>query len=290
MAHCLDLWVAVYLPLPVAVKRPGPDFGSGRRRRTWCAPALLLAALLAMGLAAGCSRPQAAKPDSRAATRSSDSRPEATEPAAARNYSAVAQRNVFRPLVVAPKGEEGGGGGAGEAPRGSTAGTPQPRPSQTPPQPPGPTADLAITGLTETTDGLRVLVEKISTGEGRFAGIGDNVFGLTIKSIRARAVTLTMGDKEYELKLGEKDMPGTAVASATTKPDQASATSPAGTSPQGPPGASMMSGRTDWRSMSEEQRRAAMDSRRNWWEGLSEGDRDRYRSRGGRGGPSRRSR
>lgn len=231
----------------------------------------------------GCTRSRQPKPDPAPEPTSSITGAETEGTPIAPDYQFVSERNVFRPLVVAPK-SEGGGSGEGASPstgstgRTSSSGQSGPNPSR----PPDPTADLAITGITETTDGLRVLVEKVSTGEGVYAGLGDVVFGLTVKGIGRGRVTLAQGDKEYELKLGEKEIATTpAVAQATSSPETqtGSSTSSSSSSSSTP----SFGGRMDWRNMSPEERQRAMEERRRWWEGLSESERSRYRSGSGRG-------
>jgi len=192
------------------------------------------------------------------------------------SYRAIGERDLFRPLVAAPKSAEGAGGG-GEtkggvaAKAGAKAGTNAPPGG--PPRPPDPTADLALTGIIETTDGLRALVEQISTRRGEFVAPGEQAFGFTVKTISAGVVTLAQGPRTYDLRLGAKEMPSvepTAAAPSATPTPTASST------PSGPP-----SGMPDFGGMSSDQRRQAFQ---NWWNGMSEEQRQQFRSRRGGGG------
>jgi hypothetical protein len=218
-----------------------------------------------------------------------EARTETEQTAVARDYQFVGERNMFRPLVVAPKGEGGGAGSGGSSSAPRPTGAPSASQSRSgPPRPPDPTADLAITGITETTDGLRVLIEKISTREGQYAAVGDVIFGLTVQHIGRGSVTLTQGEKEYELKLGEKEMTPTSPGTPQTV-GQSQTPTPAATASSSSSSTPSFGGRMDWRNMSPEERQRAMEERRRWWEGLSDSDRESYRSRGGRGssgGPS----
>lgn len=124
------------------------------------------------------------------------------------DYGAINARNLFRPLVVPPKaGEKAGAAGATKAGSGQPGpgGAPGPKPRPGPTTPPDPTADLALTGITESADALWVLVERISTGEGQYARIGDGVFGFTVDRIGPGWVLLRQARRSYELKLGQKE-------------------------------------------------------------------------------------
>jgi hypothetical protein len=248
---------------------------------------LFLVALVAIGTTPGCGRSRAPKADTPRTEASEPAQSEAEDGATVRDYEFVSERNVFRPLVVAPKSDSGGSASSGSQ---GTASSQSGQPPRTPTQPPDPTSDLAITGITETTDGLRVLIEKLSTRDGKYAAVGDVVFGFTVQGIGRGSVTLAQGEKEYELKLGDKETQlADAATEQTAKAEASSSAQASPTSTPTPPSTS--AGRMDWRNMSPEDRRAAMEQRRSWWEGLSEEERSRYRSRGGsgrssgRGGP-----
>lgn len=290
MLWMLGRGIAVCSRLPIAVKRCRRARCSRLARVQPALSCLLLVAFVVIGTTTGCGRSRLSKADVPGTEASEPEQSEAEVVAPVRDYKFVSERNVFRPLVVAPRGDSGGAS-SGSAPVGRKDGSsPSGRPSSAPTQPPNPTADLAITGITETTDGLRVLIEKISTREGKYAAVGDVVFGFTVQGIGRGSVALVQGDKEYELKLGEKEiqLAGSATATEqTAKPETGArdqTTSSGGPTPPGAPGT------FDWRNMSPEDRRAAMERRRSWWEGLSEEDRDRYRSRSGSGRGSDRGR
>lgn len=205
-------------------------------------------------------------------------------------YRAISERNLFRPLVVAPKsgtsvgaplgsGKSGGSGSATKSQEGSI------RPSA-PPTPSDPTADLALTGIIETTDGLRALVEQISTRKGDFVGVGDQVFGFTVKSIEPGMVTLAQGPKTYVLRLGAKNIPDTTPSPSASSSAPPSSTGPPSQSSASPPSFTPPAGMPDFRNMSSEQRRQFF---RDWWNRMPEEQRERFRSRGfgmgGFGGP-----
>jgi len=249
--------------------------------------ALLSAAvLLAMG---GCKQTTksvaAANPSLPHASHSATPTEGQTDPTTDVNYDAISERNLFRPLVTAPKPAGAGAGGAqagAGAPPSTKAGGQSPGGSRGPASagPPDPTADLALTGIIETTDGLRALVEQISTRRGEFVAAGEQAFGLTVKAITAGAITLAQGPRTYELKLGAKEMPAVqpaAVASAASATPSPSASSTSSGSPSGMP---------SFGGMSSDQRRQAFQ---NWWNGMSEQQRQEFRNRrggygGGRGG------
>ena len=241
----------------------------------------LLAALLG-GCGPKATPPEAdARGPSRVASPPDDS-PVATAPRDANGYRAIAERDLFRPLVTAPKSAEGGGGG--EAAAAGSGGSSATKAGAKPPGGPGgpvpggrpdPTADLALTGIIETTDGLWALVEQISTKRGEFVAVGAMAFGMTVKEIQAGAITLVQGPRTYELKLGAKQIGGdTAAAPAPAAPSGPA--QPAASAPTPPSGMPTFGG------MSFDQRR---DAFQNWWNSMSEEDRQRFRERrGGFGG------
>ncbi|MGQ9731993.1 MAG: hypothetical protein ACUVX8_12070, partial [Candidatus Zipacnadales bacterium] len=154
---------------------------------------------------------------------------------------------------------------------------------------PNPTADLALTGIIETTDGLRALIEKMSTRQGEFVAVGEPVFGFVLQNITADEVTLSQGGHEYKLRLGEKEIqpvPVSEVAKPSSGSEPMASTSPSSPSSSSS-GVTRPPGFPDFSGMSPEQRR---DAYRRWWDSLSESQRDQYRSqrfgrsRGGPGG------
>ena len=269
-------------PLP-QTQQPRARRGSALRAATGMLAALLLAAMCGCRPASKATPPPN-RPSPKASATSGETAPSplATDGG---NYRAIGERDLFRPLVAVPKAAEGGGGG-GEAKGGPGGaggkaggkGGPNAAPGG-PPRPPDPTADLALTGIIETTDGLRALVEQISTRKGEFVAVGEQAFGFTVKALEAKAITLAQGPRTYELTLGAKEMPSVepaAVASAPS-PTPSPSASPA---PSSPP-----SGMPDFGGMSSDQRRQAFQD---WWNGMSEQQRQDFRSRrggGGGGGP-----
>ncbi len=251
--------------------------------------ALLLSALVgAAFFAVGCKasdKPGAAIANGAPEVDDDLGEPDAYEPdlpaAASANYETIAERDVFRPLVVNRRetggGESGGGGGTASPKSATPAATPEP------PKPPDPTADIALTGIIETTDGLEVLLENIKTGEGHFAAVGETVFGLQVIEVGPGTVALKQADKDYALKLGEKEIATEKVASASSDASSESTPSTSSASSGSSASPSSSGGEPDWRGMSSEARRA-------YWENMSEADRNAMRERmrarygGGRGG------
>ncbi len=82
--------------------------------------------------------------------------------------------------------------------------------------PPDPTADLALTGVVETSSGLRALIEQLSARRGQYVAVGEVVFGFTVQAIRPKSVTLAQGPKTYELRLGEKVIEPRSTPAATS--------------------------------------------------------------------------
>jgi hypothetical protein len=192
------------------------------------------------------------------------------------DYRPIAERNLFRPLVVAPKSGGGEAAAGGAAAKGGPAsapkgGAPTPGGAAKGGPPPDPTADLALTGIIETTDGLRALIEKLSTRQGDFVAVGDQVFGFTLKAIAAGSVTLAQGSRTHELKLGAKEIASAAAPAAPAPP------TPGPPAPgAGPPGGQMPPGMPDFRSMSPDQRRAGYGG---WWNNLTEEQKADFRCR-----------
>ena len=141
------------------------------------------------------------------------------------DYGAIASRNLFRPLVAAPKAGQttkaSGKNAPGSAPPGPKPAGPQPAPTGRSVSPPDPAADLALTGIVETSSGLRALIEQLSTRKGQYVAVGETVFGFTVRVIRPKSVTVAQGPKTYELRLGDK------VAEPRSMPAAASGPAPA---------------------------------------------------------------
>jgi len=162
-------------------------------------------------------------------SRATDERP--VDPSASASYAGIAERNIFRPLVVAPKGpqgapappstkaNEGGAGKPGSPPSGN------PKGGGGPPRPPDPVADLALTGVIEIGGQLQALIERISTRLGRYLAIGEEIDGFRLKNIQPTSVVLEKRGKEYTLRMGDKELPAGPSASAPSAPP-----------PGGPPG------------------------------------------------------
>jgi len=285
------------LSTPPLTHSPDRHHASGSERRgrrpgsirgRWAA----LAGVTVLTLCVGGCQPKT-KPPSRASVGSSRVSPASAQPGPAAGakdaagYRAIAERDLFRPLVRPPGQGGAGGGGAAEsaAGGGAVAAKGGDRPAggagrPTPSGPPDPTADLALTGIIETTEGLWALVEQISTRKGAFVGVGETAFGLTVKEIRPGSATLAQGSRTYELGLGAKVIAGdTPAAPAPSAPS--GSPSPGASSPTSPP-----SGMPSFGGMSSDQRREAFQG---WWNSMSEEDRQRFRERrggfgGGRGG------
>jgi hypothetical protein len=236
------------------------------------------AAVLLLVAASGCR--SAKKPSSDSAshpehtsltTGDADATPSASRDAS--SYREIGERDLFRPLVSAPKPSVGGGGEAGGSSAKAGGGTAAGAAATHPSAPPDPTADLALTGIVETTDGLLVLVESISTKHGEFVGVGEQAFGFTVKSVGPDSVTLARGSQTYELRLGAKEIGGDTTTPAAPAAPATPAAPEASTSPP--------AGMPNFGGMSSDQRRQAFQ---NWWNGMSEQDRQRFRDRRGGGG------
>jgi hypothetical protein len=186
-------------------------------------------AVLAVGLlAAGCL-PQRVERPGRASAASGTSaerprtelppEPEVSGGRSATSYTAITERNLFRPLVAAPRGPQGA-----PAPPSTVAKLPAetkkpsspPRPAG-PPRPPDPLADLALTGVIQAGDALKALIEHISTRVGQYVIVGDMIDGFRVKLIRVDSVVLEKGGREYTLRLGQKELPAAPVAAPPPK-------------------------------------------------------------------------
>jgi hypothetical protein len=157
-----------------------------------------------------------------------------------RSYQAIVERNVFRPLVSAPRGPEGV-----EAPSVLASDEELPRnragaaaDAETRAQPPDPLADLALTGITQVGERLRALLEKVSTRTGRYVSVGEEFHGFRVVEIQADSVVLEKDGEQQTLSMGAKRLsPGTderpAPAAKTTEDAQVQTPKPV--APRGRP-------------------------------------------------------
>ncbi len=123
-----------------------------------------------------------------------------------KQYQAIAERNVFRPLVSPPRQSE-----EGEVPGGLVAGTAvgaQEEDTRAQSAGPGGTTDplagLALTGITQVGDRLRALLEHVSTRTGRYVSVGEEFRGFRVVDIRADSVVLEKDGKQGTLSMGAK--------------------------------------------------------------------------------------
>jgi hypothetical protein len=165
-----------------------------------------------------------------------EARPAAEEPATtelAADYAAVAQRDIFRPLVRVPKAAEGGVGEGTPAPgtQKATAPTSGPGPAGSPPKPADPLADLALTGVVQVGGRLQVLIERISTRTGRYVALHEEFEGFRVALIGENSAVLERGGKQFTLLMGSRQLPDQAAAA----PASGVATSAPATAASGPP-------------------------------------------------------
>jgi hypothetical protein len=150
----------------------------------------------------------AEKPAARAKTtraRSTTGKPAAK--AKPSDYTVIAQRNLFQPLIAPPK---------------VTTSSPPPKPQPTSPPvnipnvfapPPMPEASLAahspamdkiaVVGSVRVGDELYVLVEDLAKGETRYVKAGDSAFGYTVKAASIDDATLERDGQTYKVAMGE---------------------------------------------------------------------------------------
>ncbi|MBM3471876.1 MAG: hypothetical protein FJX75_01220 [Armatimonadetes bacterium] len=160
---------------------------------------------------------------------------EASAAESSADYARVAQRDLFRPLVRAPKAAEGG---SGEGTPKAGAQKPNPGPSGPgptggPPKPADPLADLALTGVVQVGGRLQVLIEKLSTRTGRYVALHEEFEGFRVVLIGENSAVLDRGGKQFTLLMGSKQLPDQAAAApaggaAATGPTVASGASPGG--------------------------------------------------------------
>ena len=157
-----------------------------------------------------------------------------------RSYQAIVERNVFRPLVSAPRGPEGIEAPSvrasdQEPPRSGPGGRPH---SAARGQPPDPLADLALTGVTQVGERLRALLEKVSTRTGRYVSVGDEFHGFRVVEIRADSVVLEKDGEQRMLSMGAKRLSSETQerpAPTTEKTEEAQAQTPKPVAPRGRP-------------------------------------------------------
>ena len=159
--------------------------------------------------------------------------PDESSPPPARDYSGIAQRDLFRPLVAALKTGEGGGGEASTA--GGQAAGERAKPGNVPGRPSGatspadPLADLALTGVVQVGQRLQVLIEKLSTRTGRYVALNEEYEGFKVVLIGESSAVLERDGKQYTLRMGGRELADESRAAAL-------AGAPTPTAPQGPPG------------------------------------------------------
>jgi hypothetical protein len=170
----------------------------------------------------------ASRPAGEAATQPGDQAAESFD-----QYTVVADRDIFKPLVAAP------------TPKLDVPDVPSPsrtgRTSSTrPPAPPSPTADLAMTGVVERSGRVQALIQNVKTAEAQYVAEGSSAFGLHVVRIDAKAVVFSKDGKEYTLRMGEKAVPTqsgeaehrTFAASGEASPSTGATTGPGGGTPR----------------------------------------------------------
>jgi len=168
------------------------------------------------------------------------------------DYASITQRDLFRPLVKAPKTAGGGGalGPAASAAGSAVAAKAEQGKSGTSgaAQPPDPLADLALTGVIEVGDRLQALIEKVSTRTGRYVSINEDFEGFRVVSIGVDSVVLERAGRQHTLAMGQKqfgERAASAPASASTAseaPKPGPSASSSASSPGAPRGGGMMGG------------------------------------------------
>jgi len=201
-----------------------------------------------------------------------------------RDYAAIAQRDLFRPLVAAPK-SAGGGGGESAAPAGDSPAKPVPRPEGAPPPggppaPADPMADLALTGVVQVGDRLQVLIERISARTGRYVALHEEYEGFRVVLIGPSSAVLERNGKQYTLTMGGRQLAEAPPTAATPAPKPPDPSEPAGGSraggPVGLPGGGMAGFNGDMLSWAESQSLADLERMYGQYgQYLSPGDRAR---------------
>lgn len=126
-----------------------------------------------------------------------------------KHYQAVAERNIFRPLISPPR-EPGGVEAQDESLAAPAASVPSPSdrgPSAYPGQAPDPLAGLALTGITQVGDRLRALLEHLPTRTGRYVSVGEEFHGFRVVEVRGDSVLLEKDGQQRTLSLGVKRLP-----------------------------------------------------------------------------------
>jgi hypothetical protein len=136
-------------------------------------------------------------------------------------YTAIAQRDLFRPLAKAPKSAEAPSGSGPGGPGGARRIEPAVKPLASAPgasQPADPLADLALTGVVQVGKRLQVLIENASAGTGQYVALNEEFEGFRVVLIGPSSAVLERGGKQYTLRMGSKELP--------VRPNAAPATSP----------------------------------------------------------------
>jgi hypothetical protein len=63
---------------------------------------------------------------------------------------------------------------------------------------------LALTGITQVGDRLRALLERVSTGTGRYVSVGEEFHGFRVVEIQADSVVLEKDGQQGTLSMGAK--------------------------------------------------------------------------------------
>lgn len=142
----------------------------------------------------------------------------------------IAERNIFRPVSAPPSANALKGlgplppmaiamlppmpgaapGGFGGGRRGGRGGS-----------------NLAFTGIVDTPDGTKALIENTNTAETKYVGIGDRAFGMMVTDVNSRSVSLDAGGRPMELAIGE-NKPDTPTGPAPGAPGAPGAPAAAG--------------------------------------------------------------
>jgi hypothetical protein len=158
-----------------------------------------------------------------------------------KRYQTIADRNVFRPLVLPPKESQ-----EPEAPELEAADQPAAPPGErgrasatSPTGKPDPMAGLALTGITQVGERLRALLEHVPTRVGRYVSVGDEFHGFRVVDIRGDSVVLGKDGQQHTLSMGARrlspETQGTAEPTAKKVEGIHAPTSPRPLAPTGPP-------------------------------------------------------
>ncbi len=193
--------------------------------------------------ARGWSEPPPVRQPAPAETSEAAAEPEPSPPPSRpeKRYQTIADRNIFRPLLLPPKEpqetETPGPEAADQpvAPPGQDG-----RPSGTPPTgKPDPMADLALTGITQVGERLRALLEHVPTRVGRYVSVGDEFRGFRVVDIRGDSVVLEKDGQQHVLSMGARrlspETQGTAEPTAKRAEATRALAAPRPRAPSGPP-------------------------------------------------------